>query len=271
MPWLNKTQRFWQKWQYLLLQENCRLCRRSLHPLIDGMDFKRYRPPAKHLVADQEIISDVLCQFCLSSLASRQSALNTYQYENSDGRLKELLVASGAIFEEPLKTLVYKLKYDNDQLLAKDLACLMYSAWNLLKRADWRPPLRFRRSGFESDRSNAFTLVPVPLHKKRQKQRGYNQAHLLAKQLSCLLNIKVDSKALIRIRNTASQQELGKSQRATNVAGAFQAVKKTAFANQHVILIDDVCTSGSTLIACSKAVMAAGALSVCAMTIAFVP
>ena len=256
---LDRTKGFWQKWQYLFLQEQCRLCKRALHPLIDQMDLNRYRPPAKHFVLGQEIISDVLCQFCLNGLDNWQPALYAYQYEPADGYLSKLLVASPATFKEPLNALIYKLKYDDDPLLAKDLACLICSAWPLLK------------DKIESENTASPLLVPVPLHKKRQKQRGYNQAYLLAKQVSYLLNIKLANRSLIRIRNTASQQELGKSQRAKNVAGAFHAVSKTAFVNQQVILIDDVCTSGSTLIACSKAVMAAGALSVSAMTAAYVP
>jgi ComF family protein len=187
-----------------------------------------------------------------------QVSINGHLYTSSDGQLKELYVASAAVFEEPINTIIYKFKYDSDVLLAKDLACLMVFAWPLLKEKNDYPV-------------DSICLVPVPLYKKRQKQRGFNQSELLAWQLSRLINIKTETKLLRRIRNTGSQQELNKTERKKNVAGAFQAVSKMAFANRHVILIDDVCTSGSTLIECAQAAMTAGALSVCALTVAYVP
>lgn len=253
-----KSMQIVQKWQYLILQEKCRLCQRFIHPFIRNMDFRRYVPPALYFAAEREIISDALCQLCLNQLTVRNACINVHQYESTEGQLNQLFVASGAAFIEPINTIIYKFKYDGDVLLAKDLACFMASAWPLLKEKNEGP-------------ADSICLVPVPLHKKRQKQRGFNQSELLAWQLSRLLNIKTENKLLRRIRNTTSQQELGKCERILNVAGAFQAVSTTAFANRHVILIDDVCTSGSTLTACTKAVMAAGALSVCALTVAYVP
>ena len=253
-----KSLQFMQQWQYLLLQEKCRLCRRFIHPWIKNMDLRSYVPPAVYFVAGKEIVSDALCQLCLNQLATSQSSINTHQYESGDGQLNELLIASAAAFEEPLNTVVYKFKYDGDVLLAKDLACLMVSAWTLLKERN-----------IYLDQS--VCLVPVPLHRKRQRKRGFNQAELLAWRLGRLLNIKIDTKSLKRIINTTPQQELGKSERVKNVAGAFRAAGANAFANRHVILVDDVCTSGSTLMACSQAVMAGGALSVCALTVAYVP
>ncbi len=168
-----------------------------------------------------------------------QPCINTHQYESPDGQPNELYVASSAVFEEPINTIIYKFKYDGDVLLAKDLACLMVCAWSLLNEKN-------------NDPADSICLVPVPLHRKRMKQRGFNQSELLAWRLSRLLNIKIATGLLKRIRNTASQQELNKNERILNIAGAFQAIGKTAFANRHVILVDDVCTSGSTLTECAK-------------------
>lgn len=253
-----KSRQFVQKWQYLLLQEKCRLCQRFIHPFVKGMDFRQYVPPATYFAGEAEIVSDALCQLCLNQINVAQPSISTHQYKTFDGQLKELHIASGAIFKEPINTLIYKFKYDGDLLLAKDLVCLMLSCWPLLKE----------RIG---DSVDAVCLVPVPLHKKRLKQRGFNQSELLAWRLSRLLQIETETKLLKRIRNTASQQELNKHERILNVDGAFQAISATAFANRYVILIDDVCTSGSTLTECARAAMAAGAVSVCALTVAYVP
>lgn len=253
--WTGKAKQFLQKWQYLLLQEKCRLCQRFIHPLIDNMDLRAYAPPAKYFFLGQEIISDALCQFCLNSLSACPPVLRLIQNEDC---LEELTVASGATFEDPLKALIYKFKYDGDVLLAKDLACIALSGWSLLKNK------------INMD-SNAICLIPIPLHRKRQTQRGFNQAQLLCWQLERLLNIKTESKLLKRIRNTVSQQELNKAGRLKNVSGAFKAVSANSFANRVVVLVDDVCTSGSTLMACRQAVLKAGARAVLALTVAYVP
>jgi ComF family protein len=253
-----KSRQFIQKWQYLLVQEKCRLCQRFIHPFIKNMDFRRYVPPAVYFAGQEEIISDAVCQLCSNQIAVDQTTINVYRYINRAGQQEELEVTSGAVFKDPINTLIYKFKYDSDVLLAKDLACYMLPAWTLLKE-------KIVAS------ATSICLVPVPLHRKRYKQRGFNQSELLAWRLSFLLKINMEADLLKRIKNTASQQELSKSERKKNVAGAFQVINETAFVNKHVILIDDVCTSGSTLIECSQAIMAAGALSVCALTVAYVP
>jgi ComF family protein len=253
-----KSRQFIQKWQYLLLQEKCRLCQRCIHPFIKNMDFRYYVPPSVYFVGQEEIISDAICQLCSKQIAFGQPFINVYPYTNTVGLKEELCVASGAVFKDPINTIIYRFKYDSDVLLAKDLAYLMLSAGNMLKeRIEALPASTY--------------LVPVPLHRKRFKQRGFNQSELLAWRLSPFLNIKMEADSLKRIRNTASQQESSKSERKKNVVGAFHTINKTAFVDKHIILIDDVCTSGSTLIECAQAAKAAGALSVCALTIAFVP
>jgi len=253
-----RSRQFIQKWQYLLLQEKCRLCQRCIHPFIKNMDFRYYVPPAVYFAGQEEIVSDAICQLCLGQIAVSQPFINAYRYTNDSGMQEELIVASGAMFKDPINTIIYRFKYDSDVLLVKDLACLMLSAGSTLKeRIEALPDSTY--------------LVPVPLHRKRFKQRGFNQSELLAWRLSPLLNIKMEADSLKRIRNTAPQQELSKSERKKNVVGAFCAIKKTAFVDKHIILVDDVCTSGSTLIECAQAARAAGALSVCAVTTAFVP
>jgi ComF family protein len=257
-----KVANLYDKWKYLLLQEKCRLCMRMIHPLIENMDFDHYGPPARYFINDREIVSDVLCQLCAVTLASNQAIINGHQFHDLDNKRKtrEFLLASRAAFREPINTLIYKLKYSDDVLLAKDLACLMYRAWQLLKyEID------------EEDDVDSLCIVPVPLHKKRLHERGFNQAELLAMYLGKFLQIKLETKLLRRIKNTASQQELSKAERAVNVAAAFKAAAEDAFIGRRVIIVDDVCTSGATLIECSKAITAAGASAVYGFSVAFVP
>jgi ComF family protein len=111
-------------------------------------------------------------------------------------------------------------------------------------------------------------LIPVPLHPKREQQRGYNQAVLLARELGNVLNVPVIEDALIRTRNTVSQSHLNRQERLENVAGAFTCQSINGIAGQQVILIDDVATTGATLDACALALMVNGVDKVGAFTLA---
>jgi ComF family protein len=107
-------------------------------------------------------------------------------------------------------------------------------------------------------------IIPVPLHFQRLKERGYNQANILAQALSKRTMHPVIDDTLIRSRATQSQVELSASERRTNVVGAFEVVGKVV---PRVLLIDDVCTTGSTLSAASLALKAAGVQTVYAATV----
>ncbi len=110
-------------------------------------------------------------------------------------------------------------------------------------------------------------LVPVPLHWKRLKERGYNQSSLLARELGKLTSLPVVEGCLIRQRYTPPQARTPNvGDRQSNVAGAF-ACHDHRLRNTQVLLIDDVATSGATLNACATALKAAGAASVWGLTL----
>ena len=111
-------------------------------------------------------------------------------------------------------------------------------------------------------------LVPVPLHRKRLRQRGYNQSELLAKEVGRLNGLSVNTKSLVRIKESRPQTRAVKvEERRVNVQDAFHCTD-SLLAGKHVVLIDDVCTSGSTLDACAAALKSAGAASVWGLTLA---
>lgn len=110
-------------------------------------------------------------------------------------------------------------------------------------------------------------LVPVPLHDKRVRERGYNQAELLAAEIGSITGLPVAKGLLARTRNTAPQvRTVDRSLRQANMAGAL--VHRANLPGTACILVDDVCTTGSTLIACGEALVAAGASEVWALTLA---
>lgn len=100
-------------------------------------------------------------------------------------------------------------------------------------------------------------VIHVPLHTSRRRERGYDQSSLLARSAARQLHIPWKSKALTRTRRTAQQARLSADKRAANVAGAFRAT--SAWHGEHVLLIDDVSTTGATLRAAAVALQSAGA------------
>lgn len=111
-------------------------------------------------------------------------------------------------------------------------------------------------------------VVPVPLHPKRLRERGFNQALSLARFVSRLHSIPLDRNNLVRARWTHTQVGLSEHKRKKNVKDAFAVKKEENFQNKHILLVDDVYTSGSTVDECAKVLINAGARTVQILTLA---
>jgi ComF family protein len=112
--------------------------------------------------------------------------------------------------------------------------------------------------------AEADVLVPVPLHWRRGWSRRYNQSGALARVISRQTGVKLASEALRRVRATEQQIGLSRSQRASNVQGAFKVAPERAaeIEGRRVVLVDDVLTSGATTDACARALLRAKAAQV---------
>ena len=158
-------------------------------------------------------------------------------------------IRSPCRFEGAIRNAVHSLKYRNLRAMAPVLASLL---------ADF----------VVSQSIEADLLIPAPLHPKRERSRGYNQSLLLARETGMLLNMEISNDALRRVQNNPSQASVSnEDERWANVANAFQA-SPDLVGGKRVIILDDVCTTGATLEACSLALKAAGALSVHGLTLA---
>jgi ComF family protein len=111
-------------------------------------------------------------------------------------------------------------------------------------------------------------VVPVPLHPRRLRERGFNQSLLLARQVSKRQSIPLDFTSLQRVRQTAPQTRLSGPERRKNVRGAFRVTAPESVAGRRVLLVDDVFTTGATIQECTESLLEAGAKEVCVLTLA---
>ena len=116
----------------------------------------------------------------------------------------------------------------------------------------------------------ADVVIPVPLHRKRQQKRGYNQTEIMADRLSYLMKIKLDTKSLIKVRETRPLSGMNIADMAMAVESAFEVRegRREALYGKNVLLVDDIYTTGATADACSRAVLAGGAKNVYVISLA---
>jgi ComF family protein len=154
-------------------------------------------------------------------------------------------------FSGAMRAALHQLKYAGERRLVAPLGAAAAARW--------------RVAGAGGD-----LLVPVPVHAERARRRGYDQAVLLAAEVSRCLDVPW-LEALERSRNTRPQFDLGRIARRTNVAGAFALARPSPAARiqgRWIVLVDDVVTTGSTLVACAEVLYRAGAVAVSALTVA---
>ena len=155
------------------------------------------------------------------------------------------------LYEGPLRDLIHSFKYNQLTHLRYPLALMILEGIG----------------GFLAAQ-NLHLITPVPLHRSRLRQRGFNQAVLIGRILSRNLSLPMLPDALVRIRQTEPQIELSAAERRLNVKGAFAVSKPGYIAGKRILLLDDVMTTGSTMDECAKELKKAGAEVVIAATVA---
>jgi ComF family protein len=155
---------------------------------------------------------------------------------------------AAASYEGTLREALHAFKFRGKRALARPLAALV------LEQCGAQLPVGVQ------------ALLPVPLARARERERGFNQAALLAEHLGHALGVPVRLRWLVRTRATPPQTELGAEERRANVRDAFAA--RAGVAGRHVLVIDDVLTTGATAAACATALRGAGARRVGVLTVA---
>lgn len=111
-------------------------------------------------------------------------------------------------------------------------------------------------------------IIPVPIHKKRKNERGYNQSELIARKLAENLKLELVTESLIKQKNTLPQSALSKKQRKENIKEVYKIQNRQKIENKKVILLDDIYTTGATTEECSKLLKQNGAKEILVLTIA---
>ena len=191
-------------------------------------------------------ITAPFCEQCGAPLATALSACgqcrkNPLKYING--------IRAASLFKNnPIRPAIHFLKYNNHKAVAAILGKILADA-------------------YQDYNLSADVIVPVSLHPTRLRERGYNQSELLARNVGKILSLPVNTTALQRVRQTKSQMELGAEERYRNVVGAFTC-RDNVLSGQRILLIDDVCTTGSTLAACADALKQRGTAAVWGLTLA---
>ncbi len=157
-------------------------------------------------------------------------------------------VRSAAHLVGPLRQAIHAFKYQGLRALAVQLGQVLYDCW-------------------DAEPWPADVIAPVPLHATRQRERGYNQSALLARELSRHTGLPVIEGVLLRTVATLPQVGMNAAERSANVRGAFTC-QDDSLGGQQVLLIDDVLTTGATIRACAEALLQGHAGGVWAMTLA---
>lgn len=159
---------------------------------------------------------------------------------------------SAVRYDGAVRHLIWNLKYNTGLWVLDTLAEWLVALWKnappSLQQADW--------------------MTAVPLYARRQRERGYNQAALLAQRLARLVGIRFRGGVLRRSRSTVSQTRLTAAQRLHNVRGVFSVPWPRRVQGARIVLVDDVMTTGATVNECARALRAAGAAAVMVLTVA---
>ncbi len=181
-------------------------------------------------------INSGLCKNCLEKLE-----IKVYKFAVDSGSLK-IQGYAPLVLDGMARDMVHALKYENKRYLAVPIARLM--AW-----------------AFTESQETADIVTFVPLHVRRKRERGYNQSRLLAENVASILGLECYD-LLSRIRYTKSQIEMDLEQRKENMKDAFECKDGATVKCKKILLLDDVCTSGSTSAECARMLLQAKAATV---------
>lgn len=225
----------WKKCLEMLYPQTCHFCGKICREKICRECAKKVEyiqePRCKRCGKPIRYDEKEFCHDCANSQVSYEQGKNVWLHKG------------------PVRWSIYQFKYHNRRVYGEFYAQELYRLYGKQLK-DW---------GIQ-------VIIPVPLHKKRKRKRGYNQAEIIAKHLGKLSGLPVETKAVIRVQNTKPQKELNHKDRKKNLREAFRVTKRWR-SPQNVLLIDDIYTTGNTIDAVAKVLKEKGANKVWFLTI----
>ena len=199
-------------------------------------------------------VEENICLSCLLKLPRTNNFLETDNAAEKllAGRFPFERIATFCNFTKGgiLQPIIHQIKYNGKAHLGETLGLLFGRD---LAGSDFLSPIQL--------------IVPVPLHPKKQKQRGYNQAEMIAHGISKATDIPVFTNNLVRIVHNPTQTKRNKMQRWENVKDIFTVNHPEEFENKHILLVDDIITTGSTIEACAHALLLSNGIKISIATI----
>ena len=190
-----------------------------------------------------------LCKKCEIQLR-KQAVFGTDDYkEDYNKYFDEHLYAF--MYSGVVRSIILNYKFNDDSYLYKTFTNFLLKNKNIVENI-----------------KSYDIIVPVPLSKKREKERGYNQSLLIAKEISSSINIDIDKTCLKKTKNIVAQSTLNKEKRLKNTIGVYTIKYSKNIQNKKVLIVDDIYTTGSTVNECSKILKQAGAKNIGILTIA---
>lgn len=150
---------------------------------------------------------------------------------------------------ERVRTIIEKIKYKNQPYIAQELGIKVGQ-----KLKDILPHIDY--------------IVPIPLHPKKQKERGYNQSYFFAKGLSIAMQTPLNNKVLIRTKHSTSQTKKTRTERYTNIQDVFKCIQHNLIEKKHLLVVDDVITTGATIVSAGQELINKSGCTISILTIA---
>lgn len=222
-------------------------------PFVDAVLNFIYPPACVVCESPPDPEKKLICEPCWQALPRLQPTdeLTGHRLEIGGSETSTLPALAVWEFSEAMQTVIHEMKFHGKKSLSRWLGDEMAAA-----------------ASQHEEFASADALIPVPLHKTKFRERGYNQSLLLAQRVSKKINLPILKQVLRRVRHTKSQATLNAVEREQNMRGAFGVVSENLIQDKKIIVIDDVFTTGATLKACARELLNAGAARVLALTAA---
>ncbi len=232
----------------LLYPQSCAVCKGLVVKRSDGIACSRCWEQVKFLAPSETICWKCGARATAAVLPLTQKQTEQVRCRKCDPYEFDAARACG-MYEGALRAAVISLKKEPS-------LCSRLS--HKLRAAQSRSPL-----------DTATRIIPVPLHPKREKARGFNQATVIGNELSQLVHLPVDEKSLVRVAHSERHRAgMDAAARRDSVAKAFEVRYPRLVSGEHILLVDDVFTTGATVSACGNVLRAAGAAEVLVLTLA---